>query len=82
MRNKRNTEEATNVRNGVIDFSTIDTVGREDDEAWNSLKFYGESDDNERGYRSPNRVDRRASQRIRARHIGIVSILSAAKASR
>lgn len=77
--NKINTEGTANVRNNVIDFSTIDTAGREDDDAWNSMKFYGESDDGERGYRSPEKVNSKTSARIRNKRIGFVSILSASR---
>ncbi len=70
-----NKEGATNVKTGqVIDFTTIDTKGRKDDEAWNSMKFYGESDEQELEYRSPEKVNREAMakiNRIKAQKIGL-----------
>lgn len=68
---KIKTGDKTNVRQKVIDFSTIDTKDRDDDKVWNSMKFYGESDSKEASYRSPKRVSREAIVRIKARRVGL-----------
>lgn len=56
MSEKINTKrgEQTDVKDEqIIDFSPLDTASREDDEAWNVMKFYGESDDAEGAYQPP-----------------------------
>lgn len=79
--NKINTEETTNVRNGVINYKTLDTEDRDDDRAaWNSMELYGDTDENEQSYRSPEKVKPEAEKRIRDKKIGFVSILGARRA--
>lgn len=42
--------EQTDVNGQIIDFGPLDTASREDDGAWNVMKFYGENDDAEGAY--------------------------------
>lgn len=65
--------EDTDVRNNIIDFSTLDTEDREDDEAWDSLKYLCKSDSEEANYESPRTISQEAERRIsalRARILG------------
>ncbi len=53
MRNNINTKigGSTDVKgNKVIDYKPLETKDRSDDEAWDSLKFLGESDTDELNY--------------------------------
>ena len=56
--NKINTGETADVKvEGVIDYQPLDTADRDDDNAWNVMKFYGESDGAESDYESPQSVE-------------------------
>lgn len=73
MSNKTNIKqgENTNVKvEAVIDFGTIDTKKRDDDGAWNAMKFFGETDAAEAGYKSPEKISKLAEERIRALKFG------------
>ncbi len=71
IKNKKG--EKTNVKSKIIDFSTLDTKDREDDEAWNAMKLYGMDDEKEASYESPEEISAVAKKRIsslRARLFG------------
>ncbi len=72
MSEKINTNQGdTNVKNNIIDFSTIETKDRTDDvETWNSLRFMGETDENEARYESPEEPSKEALDRIKRASVG------------
>ncbi len=79
MSNKLETQtgENANVKvEEVIDYSTLDTLSREDDhEQWNSMQFFGEDDSTEREYepRSEKKLtvkDRERIEKFRGRNMG------------
>lgn len=56
----------TDVKNVIIDFSTLDTEDREDDKnTWNSMQFLCETDGKEAGYKSPKVVSEETVRRIK-----------------
>ncbi len=56
----------TDIKNDIIDFSTLDTEGREDDrDTWNSMQFLCETDGKEAGYKSPIMVSEETVRRIK-----------------
>lgn len=67
MSAKINTNQGeTDVRNKIIDFSTLDTEGRDDDKnTWNSMQFLCETDGKEAGYQSPKVVSAETVRRIK-----------------
>lgn len=63
------------VKSKVIDFSTVSTESREDDnEKWNAMRFYGEDDRKEAEYESPSKISAEAKRNIsdaKAKFIGV-----------
>lgn len=53
----------------VINFKAASDGSHDaDDQEWNAFKFYGQTDQEERGYKSPDKIDKAASERA-ARYI-------------
>lgn len=77
--NKIKGENTNVIRNNIIDFDTIDTPDRSDDNTtWNAMRFYGEDDKTETNYKLKGEVSAEALKRLKARRIGC-GILSALK---
>ncbi len=63
---KINTKGKTDVRNEIIDFEAMqDGLHDENDEAWNTLEAFGESDDEESNYQLLTEVSEAATDKIR-----------------
>lgn len=61
----------TDVKNNIIDFSTLETAGREDDrDTWNSMQLFGESDGKEADYKSPTHLSSEAMQKLKTAKSG------------
>lgn len=77
--------EKTNVkRSRVIDFRPLNTKSRKDDNAWNALKLYGDSDEEEQDYtptvkkltkRQEQKIARFKKERMRVMGFRILSIV-------
>lgn len=78
-KNKTKGETANVIRNNIIDFDTIDTADRADDNAtWNAMRFYGEDDKTETKYKLKGEVSAEVLKRLKARR-GLGGILNALK---
>lgn len=61
----------TDVKNAIIDYSTLETIGREDDMAtWNAMQLFGEDDGKEARYQSPKQVSDEALRKLKGAKIG------------
>lgn len=61
-----NTKEQTDVKSEIINFAAMsDGLHNENDEEWNTLEAFGESDDDESSYQSQIEINEIATNRIR-----------------
>ena len=60
----------TDVKNNIIDFSTLETMSREDDrETWNAMQLYGEDDGKEAKYQSSDQISEEALRKLKSAKI-------------
>ena len=65
---KTNTGENTNVKKTkIINFRPLDTKSRKDDQIWNAMELYGDSDFAESKYKQSVEVDAKKMESIRRR---------------
>lgn len=72
MSEKINTNQGdTDVKNKIIDFSTLETEDRADDmTTWNAMQLFGEDDGKEAKYQSPEQASEEALRRLKSAKIG------------
>lgn len=72
MSEKLNSNQGdTDVRNNIIDFSTLETEDRADDaETWNSMQFMGETDDDERQHKLTKQPSQEVLDNIKRTSVG------------
>lgn len=61
----------TDVKSKIIDFSTLETMSREDDmTTWNAMQLFGEDDGKEAKYQSPKQASKEALRKLKGAKIG------------